>query len=613
MFRNTSQERRRIASRTGVQRGLRDPEILGKGSRACPLIEHEAIQDGVPVQRPYWNDEMDITNQSLEWPNFETLGYEDLMFATEPTNNSLIGPWNASIPYFFLGAPNDSRDLFSDSTNEAATSAILPATPSKTPHSNNGEVSKEHDTAPKNRDPSKHEPSRGNLLETFYRLSWPSQALGFTDQDLVNYYFNNVCAIYSCFDSNSNSFRTLVADAWTGSSTIYLTIQSMAVGHVSNYYPYMAPLGLAKRSQAYKALQHDLQLLRLGKRPIESVLLSLLLLGVSAAWHQASNLGLQYLFIARNLIKSQLQDSRSGRNRAAPQHQEFFQEALMYWEAFASYVDPVPIMPFPGLKAPELCAPASLGQRHPHPWTGIVPEVYFALAEIGRLLRRQRNVASVSDSGPDKAPSQGDEQWAAALEQFLHSIEIPEPDGVADYNDPKTPKIDLIRVAKAYRRIGILEIYGTFPTLFWDRLNKDPTMQVLESAPPSDHGGYVGEADSCMTAIAISTLNAIKPISISSGASRLLPMIVMVTACLLRFPDYTTSPDAVEADRHDEVGYARYFVEARMLDLSRRYPQRPLLQMIDIIKEVWQRLDDGSTRAHWIDVAHEKGWQTIMG
>lgn len=35
--------------------------------------------------------------------------------------------------------------------------------------------------------------------------------------------------------------------------------------------------------------------------------------------------------------------------------------------------------------------------------------------------------------------------------------------------------------------------------------------------------------------------------------------------------------------------------------------------MLEIIREVWHRLDEGNTHAHWLNVLHEKGLRTMMG
>ena len=370
---------------------------------------------------------------------------------------------------------------------------------------------------------------------------------------------------------------------------------------------------LSKRAQAWKSLQQDLNLLRVGKISLEKVLLSLLLLGLSSAWHRASNVGLQYLYIARNLMQMQLQRLQVRGKDENPRHHEFFQNALLYWEMTASFVDPTPVMPLPGLKAPSLSFSPQRTPLAVHPWTAILPEVHFALAEIGLILRRRRTVAPIFDRRVEKGTFQSDEYWAGRLEQFLHVLKIPGVEDVVDYLDSRTPVEDLILVSRAYKGTGLLEIYRAFPNVLWTRLENDPTLESLNQDLCVDQAGFANELDARLTAIAISTLKLVEPIKISSGACRLLPIILTSSASQLRLPEYTEESSDSDREPYDKALEYRFLVEARMMDLSRRYPQKPLLQMIDIIKEVWQRLEDGEPRPHWMDVAHEKGWQTDMG
>lgn len=189
--------------------------------------------------------------------------------------------------------------------------------------------------------------SENSLLQTYYRLSEPGQVIGLTDESFVDYYFENVCSVLSCFDSAMNPFRSVVEQMWTNSAAMYLTIQSMAIGHLANYYPYLAPLGLEKRSQAWKYLQRDLQSFRIGKVSGDSLLMTLLMLGLSSSWHQPSHLGMQYLLIARDLMQRRLQRPQ---NKAEKSQDDtavddgFFGHALMYWEMLISFVDPVPLV-----------------------------------------------------------------------------------------------------------------------------------------------------------------------------------------------------------------------------------------------------------------------------
>lgn len=544
-----------------------------------------------------WDTGSSLVPDILDLPNLEACGYEALAFSSTLPVPYLTSGSDLNFTYPFFGEPNVNDSQLEEGGDESTAGDTEQESAQQSISGRFASTDMEQIHA-----------GSATLLQTFYRLSLPSKVPGFSDQDLINHYFEHVCAIYSCFDSASNPFRFLVNNAWSNSATVYFTIQSMAVGHLANHYPYMAPLGIAKRSQAWKSLQQDLQKLRLGNGSINSVLLSLMLLGLSSAWHQASNLGLQYLFIARNIMQAQLQSRRNRLYGEAVRNDEFFHHALMYWEMLATFVDPVPIMPFPGLKSPKPSPPTRKTPTLPHPWTGVATEVQFALAEIGRILRRQRDLVPALDLNR-RAIKEEDEKWAKTLEDFLYGTEIPEIDDIVDYDDPKTRKADLVSAAEAYRCIGLLELYRAFPELLRNRLDEDSMPDSLRFAGPQNHQGYADELDSWITAIAIHVLDTIKPISLSSCACRLLPILLVASAGQLRFPEGTT----LDSERHDAVVEARYLVEDRMLVLSRKYPQRPLLQMVDIVKEVWQRLDGGSDTVHWLDVAHEKGWQTIMG
>lgn len=540
-----------------------------------------------------WDTGASLIPDVLDLPNLEACGYEALAFGSTLPIPYLTSGADLNFTYPFFGEPSvDSPQLERSGDTNASEPDLESA---------------QQGLGASTEDEQLHAGS-ATFLQTFYRLSLPSKVPGFSDQDLVNHYFEHVCAIYSCFDSPSNPFRFLVNNVWSNNATVYFTIQSMAVAHLANHYPYMASLGIAKRTQGWKSLQQDLQKLRTGHGSVNSVLLSLMLLGLSSSWHQSSNLGLQYLFIARNIMQAQLQSRRNRLYGETLRNDEFFHHALMYWEMLATFVDPVPIMPLPGLKSPKPSPPTRQTPTLPHPWTGIATEVQFALAEIGRILRRRRDVAPVIDLNR-KLIKEEDGRWAKILENFLYGVEIPEADNIVDYDDPKTQKTDLISAAEAYRCVGLFELYRAFPELLRSKLEEDSMPDSLKFAGPSSHEGYADELDSWITAMAVHVVDTIKPIPISSCACRLLPILLVSSAGQLRFP----GGESLDSERHDAVVNARYLIEDRMLVLSRKYPQRPLLQMLDIVKEVWQRLDGEGETVHWIDVAHEKGWQTIMG
>jgi hypothetical protein len=463
----------------------------------------------------------------------------------------------------------------------------------------------------------------GSLLGAFYRLATPTTTARFSEEHLVQHYFSEVCSLYSCFDSAQNPFRRLVADLWKESTTIHLSIQSMAIAHLSNHYLYMAPLGRIKRMQSWKSLQIDLRRYRAGKISLDKVLMSCLLLGLSSVWHQPSDLGLQYLFIARSLIQMYLRSNL--RTSVTLPNEKFYLDAFMHWEMLASFFEPVAMMSFPGFGAPNPPMPVRGEIVSPHPWTGVAPELHFALAEVGRVLRRRRSrLAMMGDSYAEERSQKDemDEQWSRSLERLLQSIRLPEVQDIEDYGDKYTPKMDLLRAAEAYRFVGLLEVYMIVPSLLEARIERGeafPPSAVEDFTEPSDDLGFLDSRDAWLSAIALHTLNLIKDVSIHSATCRMHLLVLVSAGSQLRTSggssssSSSTPEEPQTAAHHDKVLEGRGFVDSRMLALSRKYPQKQVLQILDIIKEAWDRLDRGEKRVHWLGIAHEMNWQTMLG
>ncbi|KAK4506505.1 hypothetical protein PRZ48_000237 [Zasmidium cellare] len=517
---------------------------IATSSAAATATNESTPASAVPSPSPTSNTPTTAAEgHPLAWPNFEELcGYEDFGFSAP-----LLEPSFHAEPDMNFG------DLFATNLGHAFPPA--PAGLNDSPNAENAEQAGHQIVSPSSKSSQKRPAKSSALLQTFYRMSMPSDVPGFSDQDLINHYFNSVCAIYSCYDCDTNPFRSLVGSLWQSDKTIYV---------------------------------NDLRLLRTGKRSTDSVMLSLLLLGPSASWHQATNLGLQYLLIARNLLQSNLQLNK--------ELDEFYINAMMYWEMCVSFVDPVPSLPLSGLKEPRFDLEASGDEIHPHSWTGVANEVCFLLAEIGRVLRRQRGSPTAFEQFYHI-----EREWFQSLERSLHVITIPTADAVADIGDSRTSKDDLIRCAEALKYVGLLEIYSMFPDILSERISNDlGCLSVIDQFEPLE------SANDWLIAIALHILNAVKPISISSAACRLFPPILLSASSQVRLDPECSS------EFRERVVEARYTVEARMLLLSRKYPQRPFLQMLDIVKEVWERLDNGTAQAHWMNVMHEGGLLTLI-
>ncbi|KAF4552834.1 Fungal specific transcription factor domain-containing protein 16 [Elsinoe fawcettii] len=563
-----------------------------------------------------------MDSQMFDWLDMDMGGFDDLSLSMIQQSLAMADTSSGGTsipcqePFPLVPPPNESNGL-PDTTVDSRPSFELPRIPARRPSPNRGNTGSLEASPPQ----QISSPVATGLLGTFYRLSVPSTTAKFSGEDLVQYYFSEVCPLYSCFDSKSNPFRKIVGDLWTTSATVYLAIQSMAVAHLSNHYLYMVPIGHAKKSQAWKSLQLDLRLHRAGKLPLETVLMGLLLLGLSSPWHRPADLGLKYLFISRNLIQNYLRGERNRGPQVPIANESFYLDALMYWEMLASFVDPVYMTTFPGFGAPTPQTHKEDVQITPHAWAGIQSEIHFAVAEVGRLLRRRRRYGQVGPADPSISSKENgwcsvDEAWAVDLERFLNKIQIPNEDSITEYGDDNTPKTDLVQTARANRLMGLLEIYAAFPHWLQKRIGMDPKFSASfghNFATTLDHSCYQDPVESWLCAISLHILDHLRDIPISSSSCRLHPLILISCASQLRFPDQAT-PDSECADvQQDQVFDGREWIEARMLGLSRKYPQKQQLQILDIIKETWQKLDDKSPGAYWLDVTHENGWQTMMG
>ena len=576
-------------------------------SAPMPIVSNDAVtSQAVPSMTSAYmpqHEEMADMMPVPEWPTFDTAGFEDFGLSDFPFVDDRLPFW--------LPQPSRHEAYHAGPRTDAVENPPHQRNRASQMRDDRSALSSSHGSPGTDTQRPGTSGSR-RLLQTYYRTSLPGKVSGLTDQDFVNYYFHNVCTVYSCFDSAHNQFRSLVGDAWTTSATIYLAIQSMAAAHLANHYPSLASLGEQKRSQAWRYLQKDLQLHRVGKVSTETVLLSLLLLGPSSSWHQASNLGMQFLFIARNLMQTYLRES-STREDNALRDEEFYHHAMMRWEMVASFVDPVPFTALSGtMRLPEQELPTGQDEMFPHPWTGLAPEIHFAVAEVGRMLRRRRTHSgarpSDAQTGTSAYISSTDDQWVAALEGFLHGIELPDMEEIADYEDVRTPSGDLVMTADALRFVGLLEIYDLFPGQLMAHAERDTELNGFSFAlTDEEHASSVSNPEVALAAMAAHILEIVKPIAITSAACRFLPFILFAAGCRLKLNG------DISEQQQEEIVQARFLVEARMLLLSRKYPQKPQLQMLDIMKEVWQRLDQGSSESHWMDVADEKGWQTLMG
>jgi hypothetical protein len=460
-----------------------------------------------------------------------------------------------------------------------------------------------------------------SLLLDLYRLPSPSPDPSSQDDVeslLVQHYFKDVCAVFSSFDSVLNPFRTTIGRIYQDSPSINYAIQSMAAAHLANTFPNMAAKGLELQRKAHDALEIELPLARSGQTSATKTFLSIMLLGLTTSWHDSSAIGTEYLSTARDLILPKLL-SRSGAAEAE-REARFFEESLIHWEMLMGFVteDAMIFSPKSGLR-PSLTSkqnsPASRrtdGKTLPHPWTGIAPMVHFLFAEVGRLVRKERSMDR--ESSMDIRRRTENLQNAASLEEDLLAAEYPSIEDVVDTGDERTPKQHFVIMAEAYRHAGLLELYRVFPSLLRKRLGSGKfsgtdNMDFEFSMPRFETPFEDTDIKLWLNSLAMHIIRSLESLPSSSGTFCTQPLLLVVAASELKF---VSSVDFFDVHANDaEVLIAREFVIRRLQEFALRLPNKPLRQMIQLIKETWRQSDEGHD-AFWIDVMNEKGYHTIM-
>lgn len=481
-------------------------------------------------------------------------------------------------------------------------------------------------------------PSR-NLLRRYYGLPIgpPLRMLSDHSTILVEHYFREICGVFSSFDSQLNPFRVTIGRIWDSTPSIFYAIQSMAAAQLANTYPKMSVTGLEMQRKAYHCLTEELRLVDMGMAKRERILLAVMLLGLSACWHDSSDLGLTHLAAARSLIVPKLIECGAHDDRTTRRQNQFFEEALIYWEMLMGFVSQGCFERGPERDfdtESELCQADTVDVRSsesqqveaklvPHPWTGIAPKIHLLFAEVGRLIRRERlKIRSPLFLSAQQIAWDRDLIFAAKLEEELLSFNLPNVEDLMDFGDVNTSKEDFLILAEAYRCAGLLEIYRVFPTILCQRLGKDEgdisdCSTTLRSFLDLNESSSTGPSNPALwlNSLALHIIRALESLTPKSGTSCLQPILLVVAGSELRF---VPSLDFFDFYANDaKIIQARCFVETRFREFALRLPAKPLRKMLDLVKEVWRRVDvsDGMETADifWIDVMIENGWETVMG
>jgi hypothetical protein len=311
-----------------------------------------------------------------------------------------------------------------------------------------------------------------------------SRPLNNPSWSLIEYYFKEVAALFSSYDSQMNPFRTTVSRLWGSSLAMCRTMQSMAAATLVNDFPQFGPMGRKMRDEAVDIITREAVM-------DDKSLLALLMLGQTASWHDPKDLGISFFNLLRKQLKSISSSSETpayGFVKSCSNNYRFFEEALIYWEMLLSFVADNDSMVFSDPHTSSSGEQLVL-QRVPHPWTGIAKDTQFTVHEVGRLVRRERKRIRSRNftSREDISRAQMAIEKAHELEERLLGLAHPSEAEIVSPGDDETPVWHLLTMAEVYRCTGLMQLYRVFPDLLHNRLpNPDQNSQFHNTTSAGD-------------------------------------------------------------------------------------------------------------------------------
>ncbi|OOF97882.1 hypothetical protein ASPCADRAFT_128072 [Aspergillus carbonarius ITEM 5010] len=459
---------------------------------------------------------------------------------------------------------------------------------------------------------------------------------------LIEYYFKEVAALFSSYDSQMNPFRSTVSRLWGSSLAMCRTMQSMAAATLVHDFPQFGPLGRKMRDEAVDIITKESAL-------DDKSLLALLMLGQTASWHDPKDLGISFFNLLRNhLDTKQAGPPIPGRSN----NHQFFEEALVYWEMLLSFVaDDSAVLSGSAAVATD---ESLVLQRVPHPWTGIARDTQYTVQEVGRLIRRERRRirSRAFTSNADIARAQQAMDKAHELEERLLGLAHPAEAEIISPGDDETPVWHLLTMAEVYRCTGLMQLYRVFPDLLRRRLPpqrppnpQDPAATIRDPflSPPMGNTPWFCEPsypppnseptetadpttahpdsyyDSWLTEFTLTTLSRLKSIPLESRTRCLQPFLLVASSSELRLPrlpplDTNLDSNGPSISSHAvDVSRTRRFILGRLTSYLHVLPPKPISVCLQLVREVWRRMDAGEPEIYWMDVMIEKGWETTMG
>ncbi|KAJ5654333.1 hypothetical protein N7490_001336 [Penicillium lividum] len=449
---------------------------------------------------------------------------------------------------------------------------------------------------------------------------------------LVQYYFDFVCKAWSSFDSPLNPFRLIVSRLWSQNAAIYYAIQSMAAASLANDFPSMRAIGIQTQQQAIACLRNNPRIGSLHRDDHDDeYFLALLMIGLTTAWHNAADLGLEYLKEAKDYLVNQQQMCQNPESTFAKQY-PLFQQCLLYWNMMAAFVaeDSLLLNEEKVLERPDTEMSVYLvdGQALPHPWTGPLSKSISLFYQTAKLIRAARISYRTRSDDLDLANIDFNflveeihqHETAERLEEEILFTGISSYCGPVDIGDTDTPPTHFITLAETYRCTALLQIYHVFPDILDERLQRESLPEQEPSVLFSLLFGVnftLPSAEEARRVLALHIVSLLDQIPPTSGTRCMHPVVLTCISSDLGFSNQSLFGPAANAIAclsalDVEIAQARRKVSMWFSELTLILPKLRLQRMSRIVHETWSRADAG-VGEYWLDTMLEHNLETMMG
>ncbi|KLO83610.1 uncharacterized protein LW93_392 [Fusarium fujikuroi] len=346
----------------------------------------------------------------------------------------------------------------------------------------------------------------------------------------------------------------------------------------------------------------------------DDLLLSIIFLGMTAAWHDVSATGLPHLHGSRQLFRSWISLNNLTdieKRRKMTRTQIFVVSSMVYWEAMSSALFD---QQYEGLSHLTMfCDPHPPALVQPCPWTGVATPIFVFLAKTLTLVRNNQALKSlwVFESGEIHRRALYGELLAKAnsLEREILRYRLPSLALIEDIGDPCTTPDHLLAISRCYRMAALLELYSAFPEI--TRTGGRP-----DSAIDLDCGD---EKTHLIMGLAFSILEILEKIPDDSGTISIQLLSLLIAGSVLG-PVPPRGED--EGPKRLETLRLRTFVRQRIHKMYAAVRLGPIGNAMAILEEVWARMDmlpaiqnanSAISSFHWINIMSQKKLETMFG